>query len=1120
MSNLLKSKFLLVMMTVAIMFVGVVALDATQAAAETCSTGTVTLRVGSKGEAVKCLQAAVGAVADGSFGPMTKASVVAWQAGNGLVADGIFGPKSRAVLVAGGAVVSGLPAGCASTAGYSPTTGAKCDSGGVVTTLPAGCTSTSGYSATTGQLCSGGAVVNNGPVAVGLASDNPASGTLVAAQATADLAHFTFTGSGTVTGITLQRLGVSGDATLSNIYLFDGVTRLTDAASISNNGTVSFNIPAGIFTVAGSKTISVKSDILTGTSGQTVGVMLATFTTAGGTVNANLSGNLHNIATATLAAVSAGTVTPSGATINPAANITVWQSTLNISQRDVWMKRLALRNVGSASASAFQNFKLYVNGVVVGTALGLDVNGYVTFDLSAAPVLLAAGSRVVRVDVDIISGASRTLQFSLRQASDVDFVDSSYGVNITPTTTPWAPGSASTISGASGGSLTVEKDVTSPSTNLTVNGSDINLGTFKLTAYGEAIKLETLKAGFTYVDTVDDNPAGAGSTATLRNGRLLINGVQYGSTTTLAAAGTSFTTNYTIYPGTPVLVEVHADIYDNDGTGDISATDTLVANLVLGSSNAIRVDSLGSFNVPAVATVPANTLTVATTSMTLSKNGTYGDQNTVLPSTNFKIGSYNLAGSSVEDILLTTLSLDIGTTLVGAGFEYDDVSNLYPVIKNSSGAIVAQPAPLGTVAAANNNFSINYTLAKNTNVTIEFYANLSDSGTGTIDATDSFDTVLMVSGTSMVSGQTVTGGDGATTVAGQAIAYALATITVSRDASSPAAAIVYDNQTVTTMAAKFAAVTAGYKITDLTVTLGANSSTVVQSVMLYDGATLIASGPMNTTTTASFSGLNWEVPANTNKVLTVKLQLGTIGVGHGTTGAVITTTIASAAHFTATNLSTGVSATGAGTVADAAAYRMYAFAAVPTITQGTLASNSLLNTTARPLLKFTMTGNGGDIAWDFLTFKVVKDAETTIGTNGTDGITLWDVTSGGNISVGGTFTNGANVYGANNCSAGGADCDIKFIPSVEQIVSGSKTYELRGNIALATTAGDYVTVTLDNDSSAIVGSDQVTDIDSDTDAPIIWSDMSAASHATTTDDWTSDFGVKNLPVSDTLTSPL
>ena len=199
---------------------------------------------------------------------------------------------------------------------------------------------------------------------------------------------------------------------------------------------------------------------------------------------------------------------------------------------------------------------------------------------------------------------------------------------------------------------------------------------------------------------------------------------------------------------------------------------------------------------------------------------------------------------------------------------------------------------------------------------------------------------------------------------------------------------------------------------------------------------------------------------------------------------------------------------------------LYAYAAIPTITQGTLASNSLLNTNARPLLRFTVTGNGGDIAWGMLTFKVTKVADVLVADSGSAGATLWDVTSGGNTPVTGTFLNGSEVYGATtSCADNDLNCDIRFTATAEQIVSGSKTYELRANITVATTAGDYVTTTLDNDSSAVVASDQLTDIDVDTDAPIIWSDMSAASHALTTDDWTSDFGVKNLPVADSLNWP-
>ncbi|MEK7081232.1 MAG: peptidoglycan-binding domain-containing protein, partial [Patescibacteria group bacterium] len=231
MSKLLKSKFLIGVLVVAVMAVGVVVVNATQAAAETC-TITKTLRVGSKGAEVKCLQAVVGVTADGSFGPKTKAAVVAWQANAGLVADGIFGSKSRAAW-SGGAVSGNFPAGCTSASGFSSTTGQACYAL-PSNTFPAGCTSAAGFSPTTGVSCSTGAVVaQTGPVSAALATDTPASGYIIANQATADLAHFTFSGTGTLSTVVLQRTGVSDQNTLSNLYLYDGATRLTDGYSFN-----------------------------------------------------------------------------------------------------------------------------------------------------------------------------------------------------------------------------------------------------------------------------------------------------------------------------------------------------------------------------------------------------------------------------------------------------------------------------------------------------------------------------------------------------------------------------------------------------------------------------------------------------------------------------------------------------------------------------------------------------------------------------------------------------------------------------------------------------------------------------------------------------------------------
>jgi peptidoglycan DL-endopeptidase CwlO len=56
------------------------------------------LKFGSRGPAVAAVQRRLGIVADGIFGPITRAAVRAFQKRNGLVVDGIVGPQTRAAF--------------------------------------------------------------------------------------------------------------------------------------------------------------------------------------------------------------------------------------------------------------------------------------------------------------------------------------------------------------------------------------------------------------------------------------------------------------------------------------------------------------------------------------------------------------------------------------------------------------------------------------------------------------------------------------------------------------------------------------------------------------------------------------------------------------------------------------------------------------------------------------------------------------------------------------------------------------------------------------------------------------------------------------------------------------
>jgi hypothetical protein len=163
-------------------------------------------------------------------------------------------------------------------------------------------------------------IPQSGPLTASASYDMPASGTIVSGQATADLAHFTFSGNGTLNSVTLQRIGVSSNTTLGNVYLYNGATRVADGASINQSGVITFgglNLP-----VNGSVNLAVKADVgASGTAGQTVGVTLTGYAVTGGTNNpVSIPGNIMTIASAGLAGVSVQANTVSSASVNAGTN--------------------------------------------------------------------------------------------------------------------------------------------------------------------------------------------------------------------------------------------------------------------------------------------------------------------------------------------------------------------------------------------------------------------------------------------------------------------------------------------------------------------------------------------------------------------------------------------------------------------------------------------------------------------------------------------------------------------------------------------------------------------------------------------------------------------------------
>ncbi|MFA5791917.1 MAG: peptidoglycan-binding domain-containing protein [Candidatus Paceibacterota bacterium] len=1108
MSNLLKSKFLLSVVFVAVMFVGAVALNATPAAAADCSI-TSTLRVGSKGVQVQCLQTALGITADGSFGPKTKAAVVAFQANSGLVADGIFGPKSRAVWMANTGVSSFAPAGCTAASGFSPVTGGACYAVSSSSSLPAGCTSTAGFSPTTGASCATGAVTGQtGPVTVSLASDTPASSSFIVPASGVQFAKYTFTGAGTVTSVKLQRTGVSASTTVSNVYLYDGATRITDGASIGSDNTLTFNAPSGIFTVAGSKTITVVADTLV--ADYSLGFTLVGYTANTVASVVSVAGNQMFGASATLAVVTLSAATGSGAT-DAGPDITIWQGTATVATRDVLLKSLALRQIGSIATADINNFKLYADGVLISSTAALNSSGYVTFAPSA---VLKTGARTLKVTADIVGGSGRTVQLSLRGAYDILATDTQYNANGTAAGTfPFGPA----VFTVNNGTLTVVKKTDSQSSNVTLGASDQSLATYTFTAYGEPIKVETLRVGMvTTGGTVTDH--------SLRNVRILVNGAQVGSNTTVpaaatfaAASGTSFTTNFIVYPGTPATVAINSDIFDNEGTDEIaSGAVTAVQAMLVGgaaTANGVPQVSITAINVPTTANVTGNTLTISSGSMSVATTSSYVNRSIAVPQTAYKIGSYQLSGNSTEAVNLNTIY--VGWTAGSTVAEATDLSDLYVVYGGTMSAVK------GTVIATDlngNSWSINKTLAKNETIQIDVYATL--ASTVSINAIIS---TLAVAGTTASSGiATYADASGITTltagVTGQTITGATGSITASQDASTVLAQIVDDSAVVKSLTAKIVAVTDAYTVTDVTVTV--SNVSAVSTVTLKDSVTGAVIGTAKSAQTSlTWSGLALAVDAGTTKKIDVELVLSPVGVSAGTTGSLLTTAITA---FTARN-SAGTSATGTGT---ATGNVIYVYKAIPTVSSLAIPSTTLVAGT-NTISKFSVNSGGtGTIAWNRMIFNVAKTSAPVIA-NGA-AVTLWNADSG--TQVGGT----AVIISADatyTCTAAALACKISFVPTNEQQVTGSVNYVLKAVVGGTLIATDYISTTLSTPPSVFAASTDYPSVAATgsfvaatyasyaTTPSFIWSDVSASAHATTvTTDWSNDYLVRLLPLdSQTLT---
>ena len=927
-----------------------------------------------------------------------------------------------------------------------------------------------------------GPIVSSGPLSASLASDNPVSGTLVDNSAMADLAHFNVMGSGTVTSVEMRRLGVSADTTLSAVYLFVNGVRISDSGNVSS-GMITFSNGSGLFNAPA--TLVVKSNILTGTAGQTVGVQLTKLNTSA----VSVSGNVHSIADGTLAGVIVGAPTGPG-DFDPQKDVNVWQSTLTISTEDVYLKRLTIREVGSVNNADINNLRLFIDGVQVASAAGLNTDGYATF---TANYRMLQGSRVVKVIADVIGGSSRTMQIQIKGAYDLEAMDEAYGANVIATAASSFP-AAPTASTLGNPTLTVVKATDSPSANVVDDAKGVRLAKFMMTGYGEAIKIETM--AFT-VDSSDNSVAG------LDNGRVFIGGTQYGSTTDLletdGAVNTTYTVNYTLQPGVAVPVEVYADIADSDAGGtDVNNGDTMQVKFEASDNNYGQgVSSAVSVDVPHGTTdVTGNTITISTGSLTIGKYTGYANQSIVAPRTGMKFGHFTLAAASSENVNINTLDVT-GDLVTDAGDDWDeaDITDMYVKVWNDAGSVVYTSGIKSTVStSASNSYSVNFSVPANKTYQIEVWGNISST-----DATagDAFTLSLDASGTTA---QSATSAE-VTRVTGQTITAQSGSLTVA-NGSFPTARLINGGQTVTgyqfTMTPAYNDYTLEELYVDIASTSGtllASTSNAVSSLTLKEGSNVLGSAVINSVGSASFTGLNVSLPSGVTKTFTVEVALANVagGTGNDTAGKV---QVQLDGHKVLPSGSTSSTTTGlAHTNRGNANWVVKSY---PTFTNVALGTSALVTGT-QTLFKTSLAATGGQISWNNIVFTVASSSTSTIGTFK-------------------LFENSVDTGATASTSASATSQGVEFNFSTPRVVAVGTpvTLELRATVGGTLTAGDSISTSLANPAgSSVTSEDATTQLEG---SSFVWSDHSAAVHTTSTDDWFDDALVKNITETQSLSN--
>lgn len=1008
----------------------------------------------------------------------------------------------------------------------------------------------------------GGTVSTGTSLSIALASDTPATGIIVGNSINNVFTKVNLTASAdgdiVVDQIVIRRAGVvASDAAFSSVALINANTdtRIGNTKSINSEHKAVFNkdftIPAGT-----TLTLEIVGNFgsLGGNAGEIPMLELESVTLVGSAAVVGtlpIVGNYQNLN----GTIIIGALTVQNGSNNPDVStqrigitnyIVAGLKLTSNSVEDFSINSITFDQNGTAGDDDVANLDLVIDDVVVATVAS-PVSGKVRFDLSANPLVVLKGKNVqVDLQLDIIDGSDRTIDFGLEDESDLRAVGSLYsaevkvtcgsGTNCTADAEPFWTSNDTTIDK---GALTINA-ATLVSANIPEDIDQVILGKFEFEATGEPVEITVLPLTFTITTSTGDLLVDSTvdlTNVTVYNADGIIvagpidpinDGYDAGGTGITLLVATS-TDSITVPVGVHIYT-IKADLDSDFGTGDTIVVKIAPSAVTAkGEVTGLSITMLGSDDESATMTVQSAQLAISTSALPTANTVVAGTKQHTFA--NIVLG----AESSGEDVKVTKLLVAVRAALGASPSEtsnwsiYDGSTKLSTT--NDPSSQVATQTNDNEASTSTFTFTTPLVITKGTSKTLTIKADIKTSAT---------DGTISVGVSNPVSGATITakGKDSALTATitlsqsegnAQTI-ISTGTLTVTVHGDTPDAGFIpgdADGITLTTLL-----IEAQYedinieKIYFTATTVNGGGWDQVDAFYVYNGSTLIGSPTVTSTdstgNTVLLNTTNNPIVVLKGETITLILKADTATVDYknnskGSSFEDLTVKISAAGDMTVKGAESGDSITP--NVTSASGNAQYLVRTIPVIQLSEDNGNWVTSGGTTDLASFTVTANSaGDVGIHSVSYFISTSTATLTNVflyEGGAKVATAVVTA---IGVG-TLGQGSEISNFVLTTDGLVpdSTGSNVLPQKAIVTAGaSRTYTLRADIECAivncneaTATGGSVTVKFLGDDASIAGGPAPTAATTHVyESSFLWSDFwrtptlqRSSTTATVTEQW-------------------